>query len=549
MREQKRVERRAPVHEPSLASPGAWQGPAFVLSSRRVRRPARLWPLWLILVGIGATLVWVWKFVGTQRQDRVVASYAVGAIGFALIVLWLLALSRLPWRRRLFGLLALVAIPVVLGSLLERRGVTGDVVPVLGWRWSERARPEAVVAAPPRSAPATTDAPVGDYPQFLGPGRDGSLPESQLSPDWSAEPPRELWRRPIGAGWSAFAVSGRYAVTQEQRGDDEVVSCYDRLTGEPVWAHAARARHEDALGGPGPRATPTIADGRVYALGATGLLHALDLETGSALWSIDILEDSGANRPVYGVSGSPLVHGDQVVVLAGGASGRSLIAYDRATGERVWSGGDDPAAYSSPIKVSLAGIEQIVVLTQSNVVGHDATTGSRLWAFPWPEGTEKVSQPVVLPGDRLFLSSGYGVGGKLLEIGNRDGKLVARLVWETIALKAKFTNVVHRDGYLYGLDDGRLACIDLETGQRRWKGGRYGHGQTILARDLLLVQGEAGDVALVDASPAGYVERGRIHALRGKTWNHPALAGRHLLVRNDVEAACYELPQTAEEQP
>jgi outer membrane protein assembly factor BamB len=515
-----------------------------------VRRRARLWPLALILLGIGAAFLWIWEFVGKQRQDRVVASYMVCAIGFLLVVLWILVLSRLPWRTRILGFLVLVAVPLTLGLLLERQGVTGDVVPVLRWRWSGRPAEAAATTAvrTPRGdiAPASVE---GDYPQFLGPRRDGTLPDAHLSPDWDATPPRELWRRPIGAGWSAFAVAGRYAVTQEQRGEDEVVSCYDRLTGEPIWTHANHARHEDGLGGPGPRATPTIVNGHVYALGGTGLLDALDLETGASLWSQDILGDTGASRPTYGVSGSPLVHAGQVVVLAGGGAGRSLVAYDEASGTRVWSGGDDPAAYSSPIATTLAGVEQIVVLTQSNVVGHDAATGKRLWAFPWPEGTEKVSQPVVLPEDRLFLSSGYGIGGKLLEVAARDGRIAPHLVWESIALKAKFTNVVHREGYLYGLDDGRLACIDVATGQRRWKGGRYGHGQTILAGDRLLIQAEAGEVALVDASPEAYVERGRIHALRSKTWNHPALAGRHLLVRNDVEAACYELPQTEEERP
>lgn len=225
------------------------------------------------------------------------------------------------------------------------------------------------------------------------------------------------------------------------------------------------------------------------------------------------------------------------------------MAYDAATGARVWSGGDDPAAYSSPVLARLCGIEQIVVLTQSHLAGHAAAAGVRLWEFPWPVGTEKVSQPVVLAGDRLFLSTGYGVGGKLFDVVARGGAFQAVLVWESAGLKAKFTNVVQRDGYLYGLDDGRLACIDVATGTRRWKGGRYGHGQTILAGDLLLIQAETGEVGLVEAAPDAYRELGRVRALRAKTWNHPALAGSQLLVRNDVEAACYELPALDAEPP
>ncbi len=507
----------------------------------------RLWPLVLILLGIGGSLVWIWGFGGEQRQDRVVASYLVGSLGFALVVLWLLALSRLRWRTRLLGLAALVALPAAGALLLERRGVTGDIVPVLAWRWS---KPPSLAATVERSAPsAVSSGPAGDYPQFLGPRRDGTVPEARLARDWHERPPRELWRRPVGAGWSGFAIAGPFAVTQEQRGDDEVVAAYDRATGTPLWTYAVKARHEDGLGGPGPRATPTIADGRVHALGATGLLHALDLVRGEHLWTVDILADNGADRPVYGVSGSPLVHGGRVIVLAGGRAGRSLVAYDAATGARVWSGGDDPAAYSSPVLARLCGIEQIVVLTQSHLAGHAAAAGVRLWEFPWPVGTEKVSQPVVLAGDRLFLSTGYGVGGKLFDVVARGGAFQAVLVWESAGLKAKFTNVVQRDGYLYGLDDGRLACIDVATGTRRWKGGRYGHGQTILAGDLLLIQAETGEVGLVEAAPDAYRELGRVRALRAKTWNHPALAGSQLLVRNDVEAACYELPALDAEPP
>jgi len=501
----------------------------------------RLWPLALIGMGIGCALGWIWGFVGEQRQDRILATYLVVGGAFALVLLWLLVLSRLTWRVRLGGLAVLAGLPLAAGLLLERRGVTGDIVPVFGWRWSKRPALSSPVARPTPSGPARATG-AADYPQFLGAHRDGTVPDARLSRDWTRRAPREIWRRPVGAGWSGFAVAGSHAVTQEQRGDDEVVACYDRATGEPVWTFAARARHEDPLGGLGPRATPTIADGRVHALGATGLLHALDLVTGAPLWTVDVLADSGAPPPQYGLSGSPLVTGGLVIVLAGGGAGKSLAAYDAGTGARAWSGGDDRAAYSSPVAATIGGIEQIVVLTQSHLAGHAAATGARLWAFPWPDGTEKVSQPVVLAPDRVFVSTGYGVGGKLVDIVARGAAQEAVLAWESGGLKAKFTNVVHRDGYLYGLDDGRLACIDVVTGARRWKGGRYGHGQTILAGDLLLIQAETGEVGLVEAAPEAYRELGRVRALRGKTWNHPALAGAHLVVRNDVEAACYELP-------
>jgi outer membrane protein assembly factor BamB len=245
------------------------------------------------------------------------------------------------------------------------------------------------------------------------------------------------------------------------------------------------------------------------------------------------------------VAASPLVLGDRVIVPAGGPDGRSLVAYEIERGRRVWSGGSHQAAYSSPIATTLAGTDQIVLLNGSHLVGHSAEDGTLLWQFAWPGGTENVSQPVVLPGDRLFVSTGYGVGGKAFRVVGHGDSIDVELEWESLALKAKFTNVVYRDGYLYGLDDGILACVDAATGERVWKGGRYGHGQILLVDDVLLVQAESGDVVLVRASPDGHDELARLDALDGKTWNPPAIAGHHLLVRNDREAACYELPTLA----
>ncbi|MCZ6678621.1 MAG: PQQ-binding-like beta-propeller repeat protein, partial [Candidatus Poribacteria bacterium] len=234
--------------------------------------------------------------------------------------------------------------------------------------------------------------------------------------------------------------------------------------------------------------------------------------------------------------------GDLVVVSAGGPDGQSLVAYHKDTGERVWSGGSDPAGYSSPQIATLADIPQILIFNRGNVVAHHPHTGQILWQHPWPN-TECVAQPVPLPGDRVFVSTGYGISCKLFQIQrNENDSLQVSLVWETPRLKAKFTNVVHRDGYIYGLDDGVLVCLDINDGQRKWKRGRYGHGQLILVDDLLLIQAESGDILLVEADPTEHKEVARFAALEGKTWNNPALAGPYLLVRNDREAACYELP-------
>jgi outer membrane protein assembly factor BamB len=369
------------------------------------------------------------------------------------------------------------------------------------------------------------------------------VPDPGLVRDWSAHPPQQLWRRPIGLGWAGFAVAQGLAVTQEQREGQEAVVAYDLGDGTPRWSHLREAGFESPLAGDGPRATPSIADGRVYALGATGLLADLDLESGTLRYERDVLAEAGARRPPHGVAASPLVMGDLLVVLAGGTGGRSLVALDRSTGARRWSGGDDPAAYSSPLLATLSGVSQLVVFNEVHVSGHDATNGQVLWSHPWPKGSERVAQPVVLGEDRLFVSTGYGIGGQMLRIRRGDdGGFAVESLYETRRLKAKFSQIVEHAGYLYGLDDGVLVCLDPATGERRWKRGRYGHGQLLMVGELLLLQTEDGAVVLIDPDPGELRELSRFEAVSGRAWATPALAGDRLIVRGEGEVACYRLP-------
>ena len=285
----------------------------------------------------------------------------------------------------------------------------------------------------------------------------------------------------------------------------------------------------------------------MYSLGATGLLNALDLETGKRLWTRDILADNDATNAGWGKSCSPLVVDGLVVVSAGGPDGKSLVAYDAETGDIVWQGGEDRSAYASPLVTTLAGRRQIVMLNANSVVAHDPADGRVLWSHPWPGGMPTVSQPLPLPEDRLLVSAGYGMGSKLFEIrSDASGELTASLRWETLRLKAKFANLLYHDGFVYGLDDGILVCLDPATGDLRWKRGRYGHGQLILVEDLLLVQTEKGEIVLVDPSPNELRELTRFRIMDGKTWNSPALAGPYLLVRTEQEAALFELPLEGE---
>ncbi len=503
----------------------------------------RWWPAAVIFfAGLGFLL---WARLGGDRtgQERFVQSLITVFLTLVALLLWFLLLSRLRWTIRLLGLSVVAVAVLALTQSVRIRGVSGDLVPILAWRWTPQKH----------SAPSTPHTGLGavrgaepalfDYPAFLGPHGDATVRGIRLARDWSARPPREVWRRPIGAGWSAFSVVGNLAVTQEQRGEEELVVAYDLTTGEILWVHADPGRYETTIAGVGPRANPTIADDRVYTVGGVGLLNALDLATGETIWSRDILKDNGAANPEWGKSCSPLVLDDLVVVSAGGPAGRSLVAYHRETGQPIWHGGSDRSGYSSPKVATLAGVRQILILNKASVAAHSPETGEVLWQYPWSSDQPNVAQPVVLPGDRLLVSSGYGVGSKLLQISHDPGGgLQASLVWESPRLKAKFTNVVVHEGYIYGLDDGTLVCLDPETGRRCWKRGRYGHGQMILVEDLLLITTEKGEVVLVEPSPEEHRELGRFTALTGKSWNNPALAGAYLLVRNHREAAMFELP-------
>jgi outer membrane protein assembly factor BamB len=364
----------------------------------------------------------------------------------------------------------------------------------------------------------------------------------KLERDWVAHPPKLIWRMPIGAGWSGFAIDRGLAITQEQRGPREMVVAYDLLTGKPVWSHGDAVRYESVIAGDGPRATPTIAGRYVATLGSTGVLNVVDFRSGRPLWTKNIAVDNDARNPEWGRSGSPLVLDGKVIVSAGGPGGRSLVAYDVATGGRVWSGGSDPVGYASPILLTLLGRPQIVMSNNGTLAAHDPATGAVLWTQRWvPEPT--VAMPIRVADDLVLGSTGYGIGAKLVKLtAGSDGSITPAFVWESPRLKAKFTNPVLRDGFVYGLDDGVLVCMDVSNGERKWKAGRYGHGQTLLVDDLLLVTTEDGEVVLVEATPEAHREVARLPVFDAKMWNPAALAGKYLLVRSDKEAALYELP-------
>ncbi len=478
----------------------------------------------------------------------------VGILTVLLLGVWYVFCTGLRWKVRLVLVLAGAGFLAVLffgaRALTRPEGsIGGSGIPRLVWKWSPRregaARPLSLEPQASGDRPTSSRVALAgqDYPQFLGPERSGVLTGISLLPDWSGPVPRLVWRQPIGLGWSAFAASGRHAITQEQRREDELVVCYELDTGRALWAHTNRVRFSETLGGDGPRATPTIQGGRVYAMGASGILDCLQEATGELVWSRDVLGENKLSNLTWGKSCSPLLVDNLVVVTGGEQREKTLLAYDAGTGERVWQAGRDRASYCSPVLVSLAGRQQILIVNGHSVTGHHPRTGEILWEYAWPGDFAKATQPVVVDTNQVFIAAGYGVGCVLLKVECSDaGVWSATAAWKNRNLKPKFANLIQRGHYVYGLDDGVLACVNLEQGNREWKQGRYGHGQLLAVNDLLLIQTESGEVALVEISPEKPKELARFPALRGKTWNHPALIHDFLLVRNDQEAACYRLP-------
>jgi outer membrane protein assembly factor BamB len=238
-----------------------------------------------------------------------------------------------------------------------------------------------------------------------------------------------------------------------------------------------------------------------------------------------------------------LVVQDKVIVQPGGPKGRSVVAYDKLTGKPLWRALDDPAAYSSPMFVQLAGLEQLLIVTDHRAFGLQIQDGASLWMTPWTvkEHNRNNAQPVLLATNRFLLSAGYGTGSEAVEVSRTRAGFEANAVWHNTGLKNKFTSSVFSQGFIYGLDEDMLVCLDAQTGERKWKDGRYGYGQLIVAGGYLIVLSGDGQLALVKASPDRYHELAHFQAIEGKTWNHPATFDGKILVRNAVQMACFDL--------
>jgi outer membrane protein assembly factor BamB len=403
--------------------------------------------------------------------------------------------------------------------------------------------PDAGGAPAVASSPAAAVVPPAPayWTDFRGPLRDGHYRERAILTRWPSGGLTPLWKQPVGGGYASFVIARGRAFTIEQRGASEVAAAYDVRTGQELWTSTWRAEFRESMGGDGPRATPTWADGQVYVLGAEGELRVLDEANGRLVWRTNILGDTRSGNLQWGMAAAPLVVGDEVIVQPGG-SDASVVAYDRRTGMRRWSALDDQQSYASPMLVTLDGVRQLLVLSAERLVGVGLETHDALWEYPWP-GPNRINaaQPLVIGDDRVFVSSGYGMGAAVVEITGGVSGFSVREVWRNNRMKNRFAGSVLHEGFIYGLDESILACIDAATGELVWKGGRYGYGQVVLADGHLIVLTEDGDLALVRATPAGHEELVRFPVLGGKTWNVPALGDGFLLVRNLAEMAAFDL--------
>jgi outer membrane protein assembly factor BamB len=596
----------APLPPEQLKLSPGYGAPGY---SPYAERKLRIWPgvvivalMWAAVLGAG----WMWP--GTARQVTFMMFSPIIAGG--LFALWWLLFSRVSWADRLLGLAVFVAVgvatlpffdpsmpklqallvyslpraltawvvwllltpflsvpvrrvgwllAVVLAfgypMLLRLDGIDGSFNLDTSWRWEltdeEKHQREMADVTPGKASELrgeTLKIQPGDWPGFRGPNRDSRVTGVRIATDWQENPPAELWRRRVGPGWSSFTVVGKRLYTQEQLGDDEAVTCYHTDTGDLLWVHKYEDRFTELVAGPGPRATPTFHEGKLYAQGAAGRLMCLDAATGTELWHRDIKKDAGAKTPQWGFSSSPLVADGVVSVFAGGEQGKSVLGYPLSGGKPKWTAGEGQQSYCSPHLARLGGVDQLLICTDTGLTSIHPSAGNVLWTHEWSSTGlgARVIQPTLVDKGDVLIGTGMSMGTRRVSISRQGKKWAGKEVWTVTDYKPYFNDQVVYKDHIYGYDGTLLTCIGLEDGQRKWRARGYDNGQILLLADqgLLLVLTEKGAVALLEATPDGRRELGRFQALTGKkTWNHPVIAHGKLFVRNGKEMACYELKE------
>lgn len=496
-----------------------------------------------LLMGIAVGVV----CAGTIRPPVYVALFGLPIV-LAIWGLWVpLTKGRAP-QLRVSGLIVCLAVVWSAFLLIRVNGTRGNMRADIHWRWTPTAE-QIYLAHASQASPATTEPSArplhlqpGDWPGFRGPRRDGIVRGQGISLDWKATPPTVLWRQNVGPAWSSMAVVGGCVFTQEQRGPRECVVCRDAMNGREIWVHAETARFDEPLSGPGPRATPMFAGGRIYSQGTLGTLVCLDAATGRPIWSRDVRTDAGAALPIWGFSSSPLVTDDRVIVFTAGEGRKGLLAYSLDGGAPLWTADTGKISYASPQAFDFGSDHLVVVYATEGLFGVDLKDGHIRWQFPLGQvvGLPVCIQACQVNPHALVLGYGASFGAERVELSS-DNRSITR-GWVTRQMKPSFSDMVYHDGFLYGFDGTVFCCVDASTGVRRWREGRYGAGQVVLLdeQSVMIVTSEDGQAILLRCNPQQSEELGRLPAISGKAWNHPAFAGGRLYMRSDSEMACVQ---------
>lgn len=470
--------------------------------------------------------------------------------------IWMFVAERNQVPYRWAGSLIVILLTWGSSTLLRMEGLDGDLKARLHWRWTPTAEelflanqkttpaPQKTAASPATAAKPAVQLTTGDWPEFRGVDRDGVVRGTSIRTNWNEAPPQQVWKQRVGPGWSSVTIIGDLLFTQEQRGEREAVVCYSASTGQPIWVHEDEARFWEAVSGAGPRATPTFANGKIYALGSTGILNCLDAATGEKLWSHNLVTDAAAVTPMWGFSSSPLVTAEAVVVYGGGENQHNLLAYDVKTGKELWRAAAGSQSYASPQLATICGQSQIMFLSDVGLTSVEPEHGKPLWTAVRPSpGPPSSLQPHVVGDHQIVIATLVGMGLGMFDISQSQGTWTPTEKWAAPQVKAEFSEFVIHEGHAYGFDGAIFCCVSLESGERLWKKGRYGRGQVILLADqsLLLVLSETGEAVLVAAKPAKHEELSRFQAITGITWNHPVVAHGKLFARNAEEMACYQV--------
>lgn len=530
------------------------------------RLPIFLWiaaAFFLVAIPLGRWLVY-----DIDHQLANIVGMGLCALGCGVFYVGLWIWFANSWQKHLVFFFLPGTLCLIGFLFFEFVGFTGETMPV----FRARAWLKGTIKSPERTSPSTDEIATQttresaaipfESTQFLGSVRNGIVSNQEFSVHWETQLPKVVWKLPIGAGWSSFAVSSGLAITLEQIDEQESVTALDLTTGNVVWRLKTPGRHTQAFGGVGPRSTPTIYQGKVFAQTAMGIVSCMELQTGKLIWQQDLLKLAGVDKEtsekaiLWGRSGSPLVVDNQIVVPFGGRSGdkslRSLISFDLETGKELWRSGEQQIAYSSPVLMTLCGVRQIVNVNEDFAVGYSPINGKVIWTTDWPSksnGDACSSQAVQLDERRLLLGKGYALGSKAIELtysGSAPENESDAAFWKveqvwsnSKILKTKFTSSILFDGSLFGLSDGVLECVDPKDGTRIWRGKKYGQGQLIVVNKHLLVTTEDGRIVLIPATREGLGKAiAEMPVLEGITWNVPAVAGPYLLVRNAEFAAC-----------